>query len=130
MRISDWSSDVCSSDLTKARTQTAASQCSTITHRSTAYDPLRVGRDIVGKLAFDDGERRFGRCLDAVEEIPFAKHRRDIGGESWHDSSRSPRTEAYRHRGRGVADVAALQRDRARTGRVHARTPDTNAQTG
>src|SRR3546814_8897134 len=29
---------------TKARTQTAASQCSTITHRSTAYDPLRVGR--------------------------------------------------------------------------------------
>src|SRR3546814_10925917 len=64
MRISDWSSDVCSSDLNKVRLE-ASCQCH---EKAVCDDPDPIGMDLVEESAFD-GTMGMGHTLGADHDM-------------------------------------------------------------
>src|SRR3546814_1918266 len=108
MRISDWSSDVCSSDLAEFRSVQAHYP---IVFRATGDDgfqPIALFGLREGENLFLDGDRWDATCLPlAVERQPFLIGTADDGGLLMHVDLDSPRV--------GTADGQALFREHGGT---------------
>src|SRR3546814_13462238 len=89
MRISDWSSDVCSSDLLRRKVlQVAKAEIDQLAHFTVEWDEIRRGRAVI-ELAFRFAPKDAPAQIETVDELARHTSRRtarqddnEIGRES------------------------------------------------